>query len=95
MKCQHSIDDSHISQTPRLINPSHGEMFPSSTVWLDFSSVAMTYYALSDSAHRRAALVHHPRRDNTPPRRPRQRRRRLQIPTSSNTEVEVLTEVEV
>ena len=43
MKCQHSIDDSHISQTPRLINPSHGENLPSSTVWLDFSSVAMSY----------------------------------------------------
>ena len=57
-------------------------------------SVAMTY-VLSHSAHRRAALVHHPRRDNTPPRRPRQRHRRLQLRPSSNAEVEVLTEVEV
>ena len=95
MNCHHSIDDSHISQTPRLINPSHGENLPSLTGWSVFSSVAMTYYALSDSAHRRAALVHHTRRDNTPPRRPRQRRRRLQLPSSSNTEVEILTEVEV
>ena len=57
MKCHHSIDDSHISQTPRLINPSQGENLPSSTGWFDFpQSLCPTRYHIQLS---------------TPPSRPR------------------------